>query len=143
MINIIAAMSQNHVIGKDGEIPWSIPRDLQFFRDMTHKKAVIMGRKTWDSLPFDSGLPGRRNIVLTNNKDWAEAEVLSIEQVLELDEDVWVIGGGEIYEQFLPYAKEVHRSIINKLTLCDTFAPTLSKIYATCLNECNVKTTYF
>jgi dihydrofolate reductase len=114
-VTLILAAAENGVIGKAGAIPWHIGDDLKRFKALTLGKTVVMGRKTWDSLPRKP-LPGRRNIVLTQRQDWRAdgAEVMTMEQARGAG-DVFVIGGAEIYRYFLPLADrieltEVHRS---------------------------------
>lgn len=107
-IHLIVAIGENDEIGKAGDLIWHIPEDLKRFKAITMGHPVIMGRKTWESLP-KKPLPGRSNIILTRNKDYkAEGgEVLtSIEEVIGRlkDEDVFIIGGAEIYKAFLPFS---------------------------------------
>ena len=106
-ITLIVARATNGVIGRDGTLPWRIPADLKRFKALTMGTAMIMGRRTFDSLP--GILPGRRHIVLTRDRSWSAdgAEVVhSIDEALALagDEPVSVIGGAEIFELFLPLA---------------------------------------
>ncbi|MCF7844383.1 MAG: dihydrofolate reductase [Kiritimatiellales bacterium] len=106
-ISLVAAASENNVIGKDGGIPWDLPDDFKHFHDATAGKPIIMGRKTQDSI--GRVLPGRRNIVVTRQDMEIEGcdVVHSIEEALALVKDepeVAVIGGGEIYKQALPHA---------------------------------------
>ena len=129
MLTMIFASDLNGAIGKDGDLPWSQSSDLQHFKRITIRKTVVMGRKTWDSLP-SGGLPNRRNIVMsrTPRKD---AEVMDFEQVLELsqNEEIIIIGGGEIYSLFLDHCKEIHRTIIHtEVENADTFAPDISQL---------------
>jgi dihydrofolate reductase len=115
---LILARSDNGVIGKDGAIPWHLPADLRRFKRITMGAPMIMGRKTFDSLP--GLLPGRRHIVLTRDMTWEDdgAEVVhSVEDALKAANapHVWIIGGAEIYRLFLPLADrieltEVHAS---------------------------------
>jgi dihydrofolate reductase len=107
---LILARADNGVIGKDGAIPWHLPADLRRFKRITMGAPMIMGRKTFDSLP--GLLPGRRHIVLTRDPAWDEdgAEVVSgVEEALKVANapHVWVIGGAEIYRLFLPLADRV------------------------------------
>src|ERR1700761_7620894 len=101
-IVLVVAIADNAVIGKDGAIPWRIPEDMKRFKAITMGHTMVMGRKTWDSLP-KKPLPGRVNVVVTRQKDWrAEGAVTAI-------------GGAEIYERALPLASrieltEVHRA---------------------------------
>lgn len=109
-ITLILARADNGVIGKDGKMPWHLPADLRRFKQLTMNRPMIMGRKTFDSLP--AVLEGRRHIVLTHNEAWEEegAEVVySLEQALKLANSphVMVIGGAEIYSLFLPLATRI------------------------------------
>lgn len=109
-VTLILARADNGVIGKDGDIPWHIPADLRRFKQLTLGSPMIMGRKTFDSLP--GLLPGRRHIVLTRDEAWGEdgAEVVnSVEAALKAANapHVWVIGGAEIYRLFLPLADRI------------------------------------
>ncbi len=109
-IIFILARADNGVIGDDGTVPWNLPADLRHFKSLTQGKPMIMGRKTFDSLP--GLLPGRRHIVLTRDSDWeAEgAEVAnSISEALKIANapQIAVIGGAEIYELFLPKADRI------------------------------------
>jgi dihydrofolate reductase len=109
-ISLILARAQNGVIGNKGDIPWHIPADLRRFKQITMGMPMIMGRKTFDSLP--GLLPGRRHIVITRDPNWAEegAEAVhSVEDALKAANapHVWVIGGAEIYRLFLPIADRI------------------------------------
>jgi dihydrofolate reductase len=117
---LVAAVGANGVIGKDGQLPWRIPEDMAHFRAVTTGHVVVMGRKTFESM--GRPLPRRTNVVVTRQPDWVADGVVvahSVEAALEAaaghDGDVMVIGGGEIYEQAMPYADaqvltEVHAS---------------------------------
>ena len=105
---LIYARAANGVIGKDGRLPWHLPADLKRFKALTMGKAMIMGRKTFDSFP--APLPGRRHIVLTRDARWqanGAQPAQSVAEALALagDEPVAVIGGAEIYRLFLPHAE--------------------------------------
>jgi dihydrofolate reductase len=116
-IILVVAVADNGVIGKDGGIPWHISEDLKRFKALTMGHTVVMGRKTWDSLP-KKPLPGRANIVVTRQRDW-HAEGATAASSLGAatagtSGQVMVIGGAEIYERALPLATrieltEVHR----------------------------------
>ncbi|NVK23423.1 MAG: type 3 dihydrofolate reductase [Gammaproteobacteria bacterium] len=116
-ISLIAAMANNRVIGKDNDMPWHMPADLAHFKRVTLGKPVIMGRKTYESI--GRPLPGRQNIVITRNSDWhceGVDVVSSPEQALAKvsdAEEVMVIGGGNIYQQFLPLANKLHLTFID------------------------------
>lgn len=107
---LIVARAQNGVIGRDGGLPWRLPADLKRFKALTMGGAMIMGRKTFESLP--GLLPGRRHIVVTRNAGWsaAGAEVAhSPDAALRLagEHATWVIGGAEIFALFLPLARRI------------------------------------
>lgn len=108
MITLVLAMAENGVIGRHGAIPWRIPDDMKRFKALTIGRPVVMGRKTWDSLPRKP-LPERRNIVVTRQAGWhAEGAVsaVSLDDALNKagNAEVMVIGGGEIYRAALPRA---------------------------------------
>jgi dihydrofolate reductase len=109
-IVLILARADNGVIGRDGTLPWHLPADLRRFKTLTQGRPMVMGRKTFDSLP--GLLPGRRHIVLTRDKGWAEdgAEVAhDVEGAIRLANApaISVIGGAEIYRLFLPQADRI------------------------------------
>lgn len=106
---LVAAVAENGVIGRDGDIPWSIPEDLRHFRAVTRDNTVVMGRRTFESIGHP--LPYRTNVVVTRDGDWSYAGVFvahSVEEAIELardfDGDVMVVGGAQIYAQALPHA---------------------------------------
>jgi len=109
-ITLVVARAQNGVIGNEGRLPWHLPADLKRFKALTMGSVMVMGRKTFESLP--GLLPGRRHIVLTRDSDWQAngAEVAhDLEQVLRLAgvERISVIGGADIFRLFLPMADRV------------------------------------
>jgi len=110
-VTLVAAVARGDVIGTGEAIPWHIPEDLAFFRELTIGHVVVMGRRTWDSLPERfRPLPGRRNIVVTRNPDWVAdgaERAGSLDDALRLAHDasdVFVIGGAEIFAAALPLA---------------------------------------
>lgn len=134
-IVMIAAASQNNVIGNEGKIPWHIPEDLQRFKKLTMGYPMVMGRKTFESLPKQ--LPGRLHIVLTANKDWKPKcshphlmqIVYSVEELLEVIKafhTVNVVGGGKIYSSLLPYADTIELTRVNAIYEGDAFFPVIS-----------------
>lgn len=131
-INLIYARAANGVIGKDGIMPWHLPEDLAHFKQLTHGCPVVMGRKTWDSLPPKfRPLPGRTNIVITRNNDW-QAEgaqrAASLEEALRQAmpaPDIWVIGGAQIYAQAEPLASRAEVTEIAQDFEGDAHAPAL------------------
>jgi len=109
-ITIVVARAINGTIGKDGKMPWHLPGDLRHFKQVTMGSAMVMGRKTFDSLP--GLLPGRRHVVLTRDRNWSApgAEVVhGVDDAVEKagDEKVSVIGGAEIFHLFLPLASRI------------------------------------
>jgi dihydrofolate reductase len=109
MIVLVVAAARNGVIGKDGIIPWRLPEDMKRFKALTLGHTVVMGRKTWDSLPpKNRPLPGRRNVVVTRDAHWQAqgAERATLEAALA-GGDVFVIGGAEIYRAALPRADRI------------------------------------
>ena len=131
-LNLIYARAANGVIGKDNQLPWHLPEDLAHFKRTTLGCPVIMGRKTWDSLPPKfRPLPGRLNIVVSRDPAFA-AEGAAVAHSLEAaralcpaGSDAWVIGGAQIYAQALPLAHTVVVTEIARDFDGDAFAPTL------------------
>jgi dihydrofolate reductase len=130
-LNLIFARARNGVIGKDNTLPWHLPEDLAHFKQTTLGQPVVMGRKTWESLPPKfRPLPGRTNIVVTRQHDWqAEGAVVahSMEDALAQcpnDAQVWVIGGAEVYAQAMPLAQRAVITEIDADFEGDAFAPT-------------------
>ena len=117
IISIITAMDENRLIGKDNGLPWKLPADLQFFKKVTMGKPVIMGRKTFESI--GRPLPGRRNIIITRDSSYT---VDSVETVTSLDDAIFavadvdeamVIGGANIYQQFLDRADRLYMTRVH------------------------------
>lgn len=126
-ISMIAAMAKNRVIGQDNDMPWHLPADLQHFKAVTMNKPVIMGRKTFESI--GRPLPGRRNIVISRNTDYTAVGVdvvtspeAAISLLCESDE-VMVIGGGNVYQQFLKSADTLYLTFIDLDVAGDTQFP--------------------
>ena len=131
-INLIYARSANGVIGQNGAMPWHLPEDLAHFKRLTQGWPVVMGRKTWDSLPARfRPLPGRTNIVITRQSGWSDAGALlasSLADALKLcaqAEEVWIIGGAQIYAQAEPLAHRIEVTEIAQNFEGDAFAPLL------------------
>lgn len=129
-LSLICAMAENRIIGRNNSLPWHLSDDLKYFKNTTIGKIVIMGRKTWESI--GRALPGRINIVITNNPDY-EAEgakvVRSLEEATKLAEKIslidgndeaFVIGGAGIYKEALPQAQRFHLTRIHAEILGDT-----------------------
>ncbi len=127
---MIAAMANNRVIGKDNQMPWHLPADLKFFKNVTMGKPILMGRNTYESI--GRPLPGRENIIISRNEDYKVdgASVFpSIEAALtycrsnKSHDEVMIIGGGAIYKQALPHADNLYLTYIDLDTDGDTFFP--------------------
>ena len=133
-LHLIYARARNGTIGKDNQMPWHLPEDLAHFKRVTLGQPVIMGRKTWDSLPARfRPLPSRLNIVVTRQTDWhAEGawRAPSIEDAMRLcgdAPDAWIMGGAEIYRQVEPYAITAVVTEIDQDFEGDAFAPSLGE----------------
>lgn len=127
-IKIIYARDLDHGIGKDNDLPWPrLPADMRHFRNLTKAgQAVIMGRKTWESLPADNQpLPGRLNIVLSRNADF-KAEGAEVHSSLEAalgahpNEELFVIGGAALYREAMPLANVIYETVVNAAYRADT-----------------------
>lgn len=131
MIKMILATDEKGGIGFEGKLPWYIPEDLQYFQRTTKGQTVLMGCKTFDSLPFEGGLPNRSNGVVTNKntnslpdtvfpiKFWAVDKFLN-----NAETDVWIVGGASIYAQLFPFVDEIHHTCVKGEYSCDTFVDT-------------------
>jgi len=129
-------MTPERVIGIDNDLPWRLPEDLKMFKRTTAGHPVIMGRKTWDSLGKYKPLPGRQNIVITRDQNWAEdgaTVILSPEELKQMDlqdEHVFVIGGAQIYQLFLPHLDELIISHVYQCYEGDTRFPEFNKHFS-------------
>ena len=129
-LEMIVAFNRNGGIGVNGTIPWHVPDDLEHFKRVTKDNTVIMGRKTYESLP-DSyrPLPGRRNVILSSNPEYKQkgAHVYpSLFHVLKLDNiqgTPYIVGGGQLYAETLPFVDRVYATLIDDESECDTFFP--------------------
>jgi dihydrofolate reductase len=128
-IGMIWAQARDGVIGADGALPWHLPEDMALFRRVTTGSTVVMGRRTWESLPERfRPLPGRTNVVLTSASHWAAdgaRTAASVAQVLAEHEAFWVIGGGAVYSAFLPHAGLLTITDVDVQVAGDTWAPSL------------------
>lgn len=133
MFSIIVAKSINNIIGINNSMPWNIPSDLKRFKELTMGKKILMGRKTFESLPFV--LPGRTHLVLTTNKDFSyenenvivyhDLEKL-IEEFKDNEEEVFVIGGGNIFSQFIDITSKLYITEVLKEIKGDTYFPEIN-----------------
>jgi len=131
MISLIWAMDDNRVIGHNNALPWHIPEDLKFFKKVTMGKPIAMGRKTWDSI--GRPLPGRENIVITRNQSFTcdsctvlnSVDALVENSKVKMDE-IFVIGGEEIFKLVLPFANRLYITRIHAEFEGDTYFPPLN-----------------
>ncbi len=132
MVSIIVATADNNVIGKDNQLIWHLPADLKHFKQLTMGHPILMGRKTYESI--GKPLPGRTSIIITRQSDF-EADgcivVHSVQEAIErakqIDEEVYIIGGAEIYRQALPFTDNIALTKIHHNFNGDTFFPELSE----------------
>lgn len=135
-MKLILATDENWAIGKDGGLLCHIPGDLKYFKERTRGKTVVMGRPTLESLPGGKSLPHRDNIVLTTRKDYAPEGVLIVHSADELDdvltkydsEDVFIIGGGKVYREFLPKCDTCYITKIYQKFEADTWFVNLDEM---------------
>lgn len=150
-MKLIAAVDSNWAIGNRGQQLVNIPQDQKMFRDMTLGKVIIMGRKTLESLPGGQPLYGRTNIVLTKDLQYRVKGAKlchSVEEVMELlsgypQDDIYVIGGQRVYEQFLPYCDEALVTWIDYEYAADTYFPNLDRASDWTMAEESDEQTYF
>lgn len=141
MINIIAAVSKNNVIGDKNSLIWNIPRDMKRFKTLTTGKTVVMGRKTYESI--GKLLPNRRNIIITRKSDYnvegAEVvnSIISALKICSPSEEIFIIGGGEIYNQVISMdiADNIYLTYIDEYFEGDTNFPLIGDKYVRCLKR--------
>ena len=135
-ISIIAALGKNtRVIGKENSLPWYIPDDLKRFKALTTGHPIIMGRKTFESI--GKALPNRTSIVITNTTEYAKEDIVVVHSLTEAlekasaieDEEIFVIGGAQIYQQALPFADKLYLTIINEEKPGDVFFPEYKPLF--------------
>jgi dihydrofolate reductase len=131
-VSAIAAMSINRVIGLNNKLPWHIPEDLKFFKQITFGHSIIMGRKTFES--FGKALPGRENIILTRQQNYQPEGCFVFHELKEAlsfcrekfpREEIFIGGGAEIYRQALPLVERIYLTVIDLRIDGDTFFPEL------------------
>ncbi len=128
MISMIWSMDRNGVIGRDNRMPWHLPADLAYFKSKTLGHTVIMGRKTYESI--GRPLPGRKNVIITRDVNYRAdgcSICNSIEEALKLglEEEVFIIGGADIYGKFLPFADKLYITFIEDTFEGDAFFPSV------------------
>jgi len=135
-ISIIVALSSNQVIGKDNKLAWNLPYDMKYFSNVTRNHTVIMGRKNWESIPKKyRPLPKRNNIIISRNKNYetkSSIVVNSIEKAIESarnnnDDEIFVIGGGEIYKASFNYVNKLYITEIKSNIEGNTYFPKWDK----------------
>ncbi|MBQ5734077.1 MAG: dihydrofolate reductase [Lachnospiraceae bacterium] len=150
-MNIIAAVDNNWAIGRDGHLLVSIPNDMKLFRQETEGKVIILGRKTLATFPGKRPLENRKNIILSEDRELQVKDALvlnSVEEVLNevkkyRSEDVYVVGGASIYEQFLPYCDVAHITKIDFEYFADRHMPNLDRDGEWKITEESDEQTYF
>jgi dihydrofolate reductase len=132
MISIIVAVSEDLGIGKNNDLLWHLPEDMKRFKQLTTGNTVVMGKRTWESLP-KRPLPNRKNVVITDKPGETfegAAAAYSIEDALALckgDNEVFIIGGGSIYRQFMPVADRLYITHVHRKTEADVFFPEIRR----------------
>ena len=133
MLSISVAVAKNNVIGINNTLPWHISEDLKRFKKITSNKKMIMGRKAFESLP--GILPNREHIIITRNENYTvDSDQVTIvhdlnsliEKYSKCEDEVFVIGGAEIYKQFLPYTQKIYLTTIEETFQGDTFFPDIN-----------------
>lgn len=135
MTTIVVAMGEKNEIGADNQLLWHLPKDLKHFKDLTSGHPIIMGRKTYESI--GKALPNRTNIVISRKKNWFEEGILIVGSIKEavkfakkIDENVFIIGGGNIYEQTMEIADRLEVTLVKASLDADTYFPKIdSKIW--------------
>lgn len=131
-LSIIVAVSENNAIGKNNQLLWHLPADLRHFKELTTGHTIIMGRKTYDSI--GKPLPNRKSIVITRSSDLVIEGVDVVNSLQEAinscgaNENAFIIGGAEIYNQAMPYASTIHLTKVHKEYEADTFFPEINPI---------------
>ncbi len=145
LISLIAAVAENGVIGKDNKLPWHLPADLQFFKKTTLGHPIIMGRKNFESI--GKVLPGRTNIVLTRNMNFANANLKiahSLKEAFEIaketgTDECFVIGGAEIYREALPFCQKLYITRVHGIFEGNTYMPEFEKDFCKISSVSNFK----
>ncbi|MEH7224390.1 dihydrofolate reductase [Bacillus sp. JJ1566] len=132
MISLLVAMDKNQLIGRDNDLPWRLPADLAYFKRVTMGHPIIMGRKTYDSI--GRPLPGRENIIVTRDTSYTAEGckvIHSIDEIVkmneEIDQELFVIGGAEIFKAILPYSDRLYITEIEEEFEGDTYFPAFDK----------------
>ncbi|MBX9886417.1 MAG: dihydrofolate reductase [Flavobacteriaceae bacterium] len=131
MIIMIAAAAENNALGKNNELVWHLPNDFKRFKNLTSGHHIIMGRKTFESFPRP--LPNRTHVIITRSKDYAPEGCIIVNSMEEAiaacpqEEDVFIIGGGEIYQLGMPFTDKIELTLVHHSFEADTFFPTIDE----------------
>ena len=134
-VGLVWAQAHNRVIGRDNTIPWHVPEDVRHFKAVTGSGRVVMGRRTWESLPERfRPLPGRENVVVTRRRGWSAPGAVVVHSVADAltgqaDRDVWVIGGAAVYAEAMPRADVLEVTEIDLEVDGDTHAPPIGPLW--------------
>ncbi len=145
MTTIVVAMGKNNEIGLENQLLWHLPKDLKHFKEITSEHPIVMGRKTYESI--GKALPNRTNIVISRRKDWFEEGILIVGSLKEglkfakkIDDEVFVIGGGNIYEQTIELADKLEVTLVKAELEADTYFPKISpKLWKKVAEVCHEK----
>ena len=142
MITIIAAIGKNNALGKDNQLLWKLPKDLKHFKSLTENHPIVMGRKTYESI--GKPLPDRTNIVVSRKENWFAEDILIVSKLKEaikfakkMDEEIYIIGGGNIYEQTIDLAEKLEVTQVNAELKADIFFPKINPKIWNKTNEIN------
>ncbi|MCX8531967.1 dihydrofolate reductase [Chryseobacterium luquanense] len=131
MTTIVVAMGEKNEIGSDNQLLWHLPKDLKHFKDLTSGHPIIMGRKTYESI--GKALPNRTNIVVSRKKNWFQEGILIVGSIKEavkfakkIDENIFIIGGGNIYEQTMEIADKLEVTLVKANLEADTYFPKIN-----------------
>ncbi len=132
MTTIVVAMGRNREIGKENQLLWHLPKDLKHFKEITSNHPIIMGRKTYESI--GKPLPNRTNIVISRKTDWFEEGILIVGSIKEaikfakkIDENIFIIGGGNIYEQTIDLVDQLEITWVHATLEADTYFPKIDE----------------
>jgi dihydrofolate reductase len=130
MISAVVAMSEDRVIGKDNQLPWRLPADLRHFKSLTTGNPIVMGRKTYESI--GKPLPNRTNIICTRNPEYSApgcivvtSALQAIHSIAEDSSQIFIIGGAEIYQLFMPMIERIYLTIVHHVFDGDAYFPEL------------------
>ncbi|QQQ26579.1 dihydrofolate reductase [Chryseobacterium indoltheticum] len=145
MTTIVVAMGEKNEIGSGNQLLWHLPKDLKHFKDLTSGHPIIMGRKTYESI--GKALPNRTNIVVSRKKNWFQEGILIVGSIKEavkfakkIDENIFIIGGGNVYEQTMEIADRLEVTLVKANLEADTYFPKINdKIWKKTEDTCHEK----